>query len=465
MRIEQRIFDQCKKTPHHWALSNDQTRMSFSTLQTSIRYRVKQFLNIGAKPGDIFAICLPNDINYMIDVLAVLECQGIIMPLHHELSDSELERTFSIQIPHWFISNKGIKKMPVKDHDLPTLEYTQSDPLLFGFTSGSTGYPKGFIKSHDSWSSVFDEWSENFHLHAGDRILIPLHLSYSAQLFAALQALCVGIEVHMVNSFSPESFFNSKSTCVTITPALIQPLIKYHHVHPLETNKMPRAVISVGNTLSPTLRKSFEQAFPSSQLYEYYGSSEMGCVSILTPEQAKKVPDTVGFPIESVDVTIRNDIGEILPSGEIGKVFVKTSQAFSGFVNNSVETDRSFYEGYVTSHDLGLMNEDGSLKIIGRDRDIIKSGGSMIFTEEIEWLLMSIRGVEEAAVFGQLDESRSEIVVAAVVLNDISLRDTKKALNSKLASYKKPRKWIVLKELPKLRSGKVDKLSLKKKIN
>ncbi|WP_155218375.1 class I adenylate-forming enzyme family protein [Terrilactibacillus tamarindi] len=463
MRIEQRIFDQSKKTPHHWALSNGQTRMSFSTLQTCIRQRKKQFLNAGAKPGDIFAICLPNDITYVIDVLAVLECKGIIMPLHHELSDSELERTFSIQMPHWLISNKGIQKMPVKEeHSFTTLNYTLSDPLLFGFTSGSTGFPKGFIKSHDSWSSAFDEWSENFHLRAGDRILIPLHLSYSAQLFAALQALCVGIEVHMVNNFSPESFFNSESTCVTITPALIQPLIKYHQVHPLETNKMPHTVISVGNTLSTKLRRSFEKAFPNSQLYEYYGSSEMGCVSILTPEQAKKGPDTVGFPIKSVDVTIRNDIGEVVPFGEIGKVFVKTAQAFSGFVNNSVETERSFYKGYVTSHDLGLMNEDGSLKIIGRDRDIIKSGGSMIFTEEIEELLLSIQGVEEAAVFGQLDDSRSEIVVAAVVLNDISLSETKKALNSMLASYKKPRKWIVLKELPKLRSGKVDKISLKK---
>jgi len=275
-----------------------------------------------------------------------------------------------------------------------------------------------------------------------------------------LHALYSGMHAIMLEAFTPSSVFHKEASCMSITPALISPLLRYVQSRPKEKRLLPKNVISVGNKLSPSVRKKFSQAFPNAYLYEYYGSSEMGFVTVLSPHTAETMPHTVGYPVDSVDVLILNERGKEVEKGDKGTLFVKTTQAFEGFVKDSEETNRSFFNGYVTSHDIAVQLQDGSITIVGRDRNIIKSSGSLVYAEEIEELLLQIPGVSEAAVFSVVDAERSEVVGAAIVLENISLSDVRQALTQRVSAYKIPRVWRVLTSFPRMKNGKIDKATI-----
>ncbi|MFT7827313.1 class I adenylate-forming enzyme family protein [Priestia megaterium] len=460
-RIEELIFNQCQQTPERLALSDSISKLSYSQMWDCVCKAEKQLQEKGMKEGELVALSMPNNVEAIVSFLAILKAGGVVMLLHNELTNAEIDTYFSVQSPNWLWETSSLTKIREEKAMLPLRQVNElSDLFLFGFTSGSTGRPKGFVKSHYSWSSSFQEWSDIFSLEQHDKVLVPLHISYSAQLYPVLHALCSGMHALMLEAFTPSSVFNKEASCMSITPALISPLLRYAQSRSKEKQLLPKTVISVGNKLSPSVRKKFSQAFPVASLYEYYGSSEMGFVTVLSPHTAKTLPHTVGYPVDSVEVLILNERGKEVEKGNKGTLFVKTTQAFEGFVKDSEETDRSFFNGYVTSHDIAVQLQDGSITIVGRDKNVIKSSGSLVYAEEIEELLLQIPGVSEAAVFSVVDAERSEVVGAAIVLENISLSEVRQALTKQVSAYKIPRVWRILTSFPRMKNGKIDKATI-----
>ncbi|MED3898125.1 class I adenylate-forming enzyme family protein [Priestia aryabhattai] len=460
-RIEELIFNQCQQTPERLALSDSISKLSYSQMWDCVCKAEKQLQEKGMKEGELVALSMPNNVEAIVSFLAILKAGGVVMLLHNELTNAEIDTYFSVQSPNWLWETSSLTKIREEKAMLPLRQVNElSDLFLFGFTSGSTGRPKGFVKSHYSWSSSFQEWSDIFSLEQHDKVLVPLHISYSAQLYPVLHALCSGMHALMLEAFTPSSVFNKEASCMSITPALISPLLRYAQSRSKEKQLLPKTVISVGNKLSPSVRKKFSQAFPVASLYEYYGSSEMGFVTVLSPHTAKTLPHTVGYPVDSVEVLILNERGKEVEKGDKGTLFVKTNQAFEGFVNDSKETNRSFFNGYVTSHDIAVQLPDGSITIVGRDKNVIKSSGSLVYAEEIEELLLQIPGVSEAAVFSVVDAERSEVVGAAIVLENISLSEVRQALTKQVSAYKIPRVWRILTSFPRMKNGKIDKATI-----
>ncbi|MCM3641499.1 MULTISPECIES: class I adenylate-forming enzyme family protein [Priestia] len=460
-RIEELVFNQCQQTPDRLALSDSINKLSYGQMWNRVCKAEQQLLEKGVEKGELVALSMPNNAAAVVSFLAILKAGGIVMLLHNELTEAEVDTYFSIQSPNWLWKTSSLTKIREEKTMLPLRQVNElSDLFLFGFTSGSTGRPKGFVKSHYSWSSSFQEWSDIFSLEQHDKVLVPLHISYSAQLYPVLHALCSGMHAIMLEAFTPSAVFNKEASCMSITPALVSPLLRYAQSRSKEKRLLPKTVISVGNKLSPSVRKKFSQAFPNSFLYEYYGSSEMGFVTVLSPHTAETMPHTVGYPVDSVDVLILNERGKEVEKGDKGTLFVKTTQAFEGFVKDSEETKRSFFNGYVTSHDIAVQLPDGSITIVGRDKNVIKSSGSLVYAEEIEELLLQIPGVSEAAVFSVVDAERSEVVGTAIVLENISLSEVRQVLAKQVSAYKIPRVWRVLTSFPRMKNGKIDKATI-----
>ena len=460
-RIEELVFNQCQQTPDRLALSDSINKLSYGQMWNGVCKAEQQLLEKGVEKGELVALSMPNNAAAVVSFLAILKAGGIVMLLHNELTEAEVDTYFSIQSPNWLWKTSSLTKIGEEKTMLPLRQVNElSDLFLFGFTSGSTGRPKGFVKSHYSWSSSFQEWSDIFSLEQHDKVLVPLHISYSAQLYPVLHALCSGMHAIMLEAFTPSAVFNKEASCMSITPALVSPLLRYAQSKSKEKRLLPKTVISVGNKLSPSVRKKFSQAFPNSFLYEYYGSSEMGFVTVLSPHTAETMPHTVGYPVDSVDVLILNERGKEVEKGNKGTLFVKTIQAFEGFVNDSEETNRSFFNGYITSHDIAVQLQDERITIVGRDKNVIKSSGSLVYAEEIEELLLQIPGVSEAAVFSVVDAERSEVVGAAIVLENISLSEVRQALTKQVSAYKIPRVWRDLTSFPRMKNGKIDKATI-----
>ncbi|KEK23529.1 class I adenylate-forming enzyme family protein [Bacillus gaemokensis] len=467
MRIHSYFYEQAKKHPNRVALSIQHNSWTYNELAKCVSERALALMQDGAIPGQIFIIKLENCMEWIRDALAISKIGGILMPVHPDVTEIEWEDIISRTKPNWIITCEETLCQTMEQNNIqfPFRHVSKADELyFFGYTSGSTGTPKGFVKSHRSWICSFEGWSKAFSLTESDRVVVPLHLSYSAQLYPALHALAIGAEVTLLSKFTPEAFFKAKASCASITPALIEPLIRYTKQKRNVQETIPGCVISVGTKLLPIQRQKFEECFSKSSLYEYYGSSEMGYASLLTPENARTAPETVGVPFPDVEIAFFNEKKERIATNpeNFGKLFVRSDQAFEGYIEIEEQTNNTFIEDWVTSHDIGFQREDGKIVLVGRDRDVIKAAGSFVYAGEIEDVLLGITGITEAVVFSEKDEKRGEIIWAVIVKEfSRELVDIQKECRQKLISYKQPRNWTVLRQLPKKPNGKVDKMKLK----
>ncbi|KFN02524.1 long-chain fatty acid--CoA ligase [Bacillus clarus] len=467
MRIHSYFYEQADKYPNRFSLSDKSYRWTYKELAECVSTRASEFIQNGAKLGHVFIIKLENCMEWIRDALAISEVGGIIVPVHPDVTESEWESSIKRTKPNWIITPKETICQTIEHSDIqfPYRHVQKAEDLyFFGYTSGSTGTPKGFVKSQKSWTCSFKGWSEAFSLTENERVVVPLHFSYSAQLYPALHALATGSEVIILSKFTPEAFFKAQGNAVSITPALIDPLIRYARQKQTVKEMIPKCIISVGTKLLPVQRQKFEECFPKSALYEYYGSSEMGYASLLTPTDAKHAPETVGVTFPDVEIAFFNERNERVETNRttFGKLFVRSGQAFEGYIDNEEQTKATFIEDWVTSHDIGFQREDGKIVLVGRDRDVFKVGGSFVYASEIEDVLMSLTGVTEAVVFSEKDEKRGEVIRAVIVKEPWqTLLNIQQECRRKLIAYKQPKIWTVLSQLPKKPNGKVDKMKLK----
>lgn len=467
MRLEQLFFRQADLSPQRWAVQEEDVRLTYKELSDRVRERIDQLAGMGAVAGDLFALKMPNGIAWIRDVLAVAGLGGIIVPFHHEWTEEEKTAIMHTVRPEWMLDPEPhylLRTEARSERRLPLRAATDfRDLFLLGMTSGSTGSPKGFVKSHRSWMVAIDGWSRAFRLSPQDRVIVPLSMSYSAQLFPAVHALCTGAEAVLLARYSPGRLLAVQGTCVNVTPAVLDSILNYIEKRKSDRLDVPRTVISVGAKLTPAKRRRFERSCPESALYEYYGSSEMGYVALLTPENAIKAPESIGSPFPGVEVEFFDHAGNPIAAAAArpGKLYVRSEQSFEGYIGNPQLTESSFLGEWATSHDLGYLRHDGNIQLMGRDRDIVKAGGSLVYTAEVEEVLTGMDGVEEAAVMAFPDPSRGEIVWACLVLEEgMQLTVVKQECARRLAPYKRPRKWTLLSALPKNRNGKTDKAQL-----
>ena len=183
-----------------------------------------------------------------------------------------------------------------------------------------------------------------------------------------------------------------------------------------------------------------------------YGSTEAGPVSVLRPRDVPRRPETVGRPYLDVDVRLVDETGDEVPPGAVGEIAVRSEFTMQGYWHNPEETARTIRDGWVLTGDLGTFDAEGFLSIVGRRKEVIRSGGESIFPAEIERVLLAHPAIREAGVLGIPDPEWGEAVVAAVVVRDgaaLTAEDVVAHVRQHLAGYKKPRHVCFLPELPR----------------
>lgn len=196
-------------------------------------------------------------------------------------------------------------------------------------------------------------------------------------------------------------------------------------------------------------------------LYDLYGSTEVGWVTIATPEDMNKHQKTVGKPVTGIEVAVFSKEGEKLPTNEVGELFIKSNLLFEGYTSGETKDER---EGYMSIGDLGRLDDDGYLFIEGRADDMVVIGGENVYPIEVEEVIESMSGVDEAAVLGVSDEEYGE-VLAAFVVGSVSGDEVISNCKEELASYKVPKRIEVMDELPRTSTGKVLKRELIAKLD
>ena len=357
------------------------------------------------------------------------------------------------------------------DTTLPVLNSGRMAMILY--TSGTTNLPKGVISTFDNLdaqvSSLLQawEWTENDHTLC----LLPLHHVHGI-VNVVCCAMAAGACCEFTDKFSSEvvfEIFNKKQVNVFMAvPTIYYKLISYWDI--LSTPKQQQITRSLnsfrlmisGSAALPVSVMERWKRISGHTLLERYGMTEIG-MAISNPYHGKRLEGHVGVALPGVSVRLADE-QNIAVIDEPGEIQIKGKNVFSAYWQRPEETKKSFTsDGWFKTGDIALL-ENGYFRILGRNStDIIKSGGYKISALEIEEILRTYSGIDDCAVIGLENEEWGELVAAAIISSndlDTSILDT--WMRSKMPSYKTPKKYIIMKELPRNAMGKVTKNELKK---
>jgi fatty-acyl-CoA synthase len=342
------------------------------------------------------------------------------------------------------------------------------------YTSGTTGQPKGALWSHGTttwWASMqVMEWGlipQTVTMVTGPMYHIGALENY------ALPTLAVGGRVVVLRSRN----FNIRQTLEIaskqqVTDILLFPSMIYQMLQDPEIDKLDlrciRRVFSGGDPLLPSATEQMRDRFGWIDIVQVYGLTEgTPIVACSGPGQSRDRPETVGRAFPFAELSIRDDSGVALPPGEVGEIWTRSPANALGYWRKPEATAATFVDGWCKTGDLGTI-ENGALRIAGRKKDMIRSGGENINPGEIENLLLRHPKIADAAVVGIPDPRYTEAVCAVVVLADgqqMSERDVIDYCSAGLAGYKKPRKVVFVDELPRTASQKIIKYELRRRFS
>ena len=355
--------------------------------------------------------------------------------------------------------------------DQPTLEHliatSPAKPLpssprhgrVILLTSGTTGSPKGAGRPEPPGLSPAATIFARVPLNSGERVLVSAPLFHTWG-FAAFQfGAVLGATLVLRRRFEPQQALATlqrhRCTSMFAVPVMLQRIMELPEETraPYDTSAL-RIVACAGSALPAGLATRVQDAL-GPVLYNFYGTTEVSWASIATPEDLQRAPDTAGRPCRGTQVRILDDNGNALPTGETGRIFVGNNMLFEGYTNG---TTKEVHEGLMSTGDLGRFDESGRLYIVGREDDMIVSGGENVYPKETEDVIAGLPGVVETAVIGVPDPEFGQRLAAFVVPHEHAGLDSegvRDSVREKLSRFAVPREVIFLDELPRNATGKV----------
>lgn len=343
-----------------------------------------------------------------------------------------------------------------------TVDRVGDDLAAFLYTSGTTGRSKGAMLSHTNLLSNSATLAEYWHFSEQDVLLHALPIFHTHGLFVATNVcLLSGAAMRFYAGFDKDALIRDmpKATALMGVPTFYTRLLDDPHFD-RELTKGMRLFISGSAPLLAETHKQFEER-TGHRILERYGMTETN-MNTSNPYDGDRRAGTVGFPLPGVELKVCDpETGATLPVGEIGVLEVRGPNVFQGYWQMPEKTREELREdGFFITGDLGMMDTDGYVTIVGRGKDLIISGGYNIYPKEIELVLDDQPNVLESAVIGVAHPDFGETVVAVLVPEKgktIDVDAIKFAVDQGLARFKHPRSYQIVDELPRNTMGKVQK--------
>jgi len=353
----------------------------------------------------------------------------------------------------------------------PDVLVDSADPWMIMYTSGTTGRPKGVIRSHEANMAHFCVTLINHAWTPNDKVMLVMPMCHINSVYYSFPFTLVSAPVMVYNmvSFDPEDFLRSADL---FRPTFTS-LVPTHYVIILS---LPDAVkgrydVSAFKQLlisSAPARKELKlqimDYFKNAQLWEAYGSTETGIVTLLRPEEQLEKLGSVGREVFGVDeVKLLDEEGNEVPVGEVGELYARTPHMFSGYWKDPEKTQAAFRGEWATVGDMAKKDEDGYYYLVDRKANMIITGGENVYPSEVEAVVATHPAVKDVAVIGVPDPKWGEAVKAVVVLKEGYVPSPELAqeiighCRGKIASYKIPKSvdFIPDEEMPRTATGKI----------
>jgi fatty-acyl-CoA synthase len=337
-------------------------------------------------------------------------------------------------------------------------------PRFVILTSGTTGTPKGAQRSSPDGLLTMAAIIDKIPYRARETMTIAAPLFHSWGFFHFVMSLPTASTMVLRRRFDPEDTLraaqDNRAQVLAVVPVMVQRILRLPEETLAKYDLSSLRITSIsGSALPGELALEWMDRFGDS-VYNLYGSTEVSWATVATPEDLRAAPGTAGRPPRGTVVRLYDEAGREVPQGDVGRIFVGNEMSFEGYTGGG---GKEIVDGLLSSGDVGHIDSDGRLFIDGRDDEMIVSGGENVFPREVEDLLADHSAVVEVAVIGVDDEEFGQRLKAFVVLNaeaETSEEELKAHIKANLASYKAPREFEFLDELPRNATGKVLKREL-----
>jgi fatty-acyl-CoA synthase len=351
--------------------------------------------------------------------------------------------------------------------DGPPLERPARDGRIIILTSGTTGPPKGALVAGAPRPGAAIALLERLPYRAHEKMVIAAPCFHAWGFANATTSLLLGDTMVLERHFDPERSLalvarHRAEVFVAVPVMLLRMLELPAEVRARYDTSSLRFVPLSGSALPGNLATRFMDAF-GDVIYNLYGSTEVGSVSVATPADLRAAPTTAGLPPRGTLVRLLDEHDREVPAGANGRIFVRGPLAFSGYTDGGSKT---VVDGFMHTGDTGHVDRNGRLFVDGRDDEMIVSGGENVFPSEVENVLTRLPGVVEAAVVGVPDEEFGSRLKAFVVARPDAALDAETVrafIRENLARFKVPREVEFVEELPRNGTGKVMRTELEQR--
>jgi malonyl-CoA/methylmalonyl-CoA synthetase len=485
------------RAPHPGKLAfevSDGASMSYGQLFERAGRAARALADLGVEPGDRVAVQIDKSPDMIVLALACLKAGAALLPLNGAYTLAELEYFLTDATPALTIcrpeSKAAVSELAQKlslraveslganrdgtladriaaaASELPTVARAADDLAAVLYTSGTTGRSKGAMLTHENLASNAEVLVDLWRFTADDALIHALPVFHTHGLFVATNvALLAGATMIFQPSFKADAVIDAmpRATSLMGVPTFYTRLIDHPGLTRASTAHMRLFVSGSAPLLGETHRRWRETT--GHAILERYGMTETNMITS-NPYEGERRAGTVGFPLAGVSLRIADpDSGAPGEAGEIGVIEVKGPNVFRGYWRAPVKTAAEFRpDGFFITGDLGKIDADGYVHIVGRAKDLVISGGENVYPKVVEAAIDAIPGVVESAVIGLPHRDFGEGVTAVVVCTagaQLSESDVLAGLKGRLAGFQTPKRVIFLDALPRNAMGKVQKAALR----
>lgn len=494
MNVAKNLEDAAFYFSDRLAVIEDDRKISFKEFNQESNRVATALISMGVQPGDHVALCAPNSYFWLTFYFGVLKAGAVAVTLSSVLSKDELTRIMDDARPkivftvderldhlgnrsncpyvervisnHGDISYQGVVESGSPSFKAIDLERKSTGAVLY--TGGTTGIPKGVMLTHENLNTSIhnvSHYERSTHEDCG-LCFLPLNHVFG-QVHITNATIYSGGCVVLQPSFDLEKIIHTiqrnQVTKFYAVPTIYVRLLALDNLK--DKLRSVRYCFSAASSMAAELVREWKTRMDL-DIHESYGMTESASM-VTYNHYYRHVIGSVGTPVSTIEVQIRDLKGNVLGTGVEGEICIRGPNIMKGYLNKPDETRSVFWDDWFRSGDIGVIDENGYLFIVDRLKEMIITGGENVYPREIEEFLYTRPEVQECAVIGLPDKEYGEKVTAFIVPKGGQQLDPaglKSYLKTKLSPFKVPKAFISVLELPKSSAGKILKREMKKKM-
>jgi acyl-CoA synthetase (AMP-forming)/AMP-acid ligase II len=483
-----------QRAPESEALVCEGTRVTFAEFDRRTNQLAAVLNERGVRAGDRVLLFVANGVAWPLLCLAVMKLGALVVPVSTRLTEYEVAFLIRDAEPRVLcvadelqavaeraaaagsvavLTVRELEAAAAAANDAPWPVPHDSDDCMIGYTSGTSGTPKGALTTHNNLVLTALLNNFDYDLSERDRIMVTTPFAHRTAIARLYNTLTLGATLVIMPRFDAAetlaTIVRERITVAGLVPTVARMLLDAIDGDASAYANL-RMMISVGEAFPIEMKQRLFATLPNIKLSSALAMTEVFGAAVLKSEDQISHAGAAGRPVPGVEVMLADDAGANVPTGEIGEILVRSGVPgaelmMRGYWNRPKETAEAFHDGWLLTGDMGRFDAEGYLYVVDRKKDMILSGGLNIYSKEVEHAILTHPSVADVAVVGTADPQFGEAVVAFVELKNGMLAaqgDIVEHCRTLIASYKKP-KYVLFGAFPKNAQGKALKAELRER--